>query len=137
MNDMEKQLTYQELLAAYNKLLMENEFLHKEIDRLQALLHSRDIPMKQHTTKRHLSLKRKWMSSAICSRDVRMCLHGDGAAGQAGSRATSRCAGTNGTDNCVTRKSTSVQNVPTGRLNHWNMRTYTGILKGKVRTDKM
>lgn len=59
MNDMEKQLTYQELLAAYNKLLMENEFLHKEIDRLQALLHSRDIPMKQHTTKRHLSLEEK------------------------------------------------------------------------------
>ena len=36
MNDMGKQITYQELLAAYNKLLMENEFLHKEVDRLQA-----------------------------------------------------------------------------------------------------
>ena len=31
---MGKQITYQKLLAAYNKLLMENEFLHKEIDRL-------------------------------------------------------------------------------------------------------
>ena len=29
---MGKQLTYQELLAAYNKLLMENELLHKEVD---------------------------------------------------------------------------------------------------------
>ena len=28
---MGKQLTYQELLAAYNKLLKENEFLHKEV----------------------------------------------------------------------------------------------------------
>ena len=42
---MGKQITYQELLAAYNKLLMENEFLHKEVDRLQALLNSKDIPM--------------------------------------------------------------------------------------------
>ena len=33
---MEKQLTYQELLTAYNKLLKENESLHKEINKLQA-----------------------------------------------------------------------------------------------------
>ena len=44
MNDMGTQLTYQELLAAYNKLLRENEFLHKEVDRLQALLNNKDIP---------------------------------------------------------------------------------------------
>ena len=46
---MGKQITYQELLAAYNKLLMENEFLHKEVDRLQALLNSKDIPMTEAT----------------------------------------------------------------------------------------
>ena len=38
VNDMRKQPTYQELLAVYNKLLMENELLHKEIDRLLSLL---------------------------------------------------------------------------------------------------
>ena len=43
--------TYQELLAAYNKLLMENEVLHKEIDRL----HSTASPI----MKQHLSLKEK------------------------------------------------------------------------------
>lgn len=59
MNDMGKQITYQELLAAYNKLLMENEFLHKEVDRLQALLNSKDIPMTQPIMKQHLSLEEK------------------------------------------------------------------------------
>ena len=59
MNDMGKQLTYQELLAAYNKLLKENEFLHKEVDRLQALLSNKDIPMEQQTIKQHLSLEEK------------------------------------------------------------------------------
>lgn len=56
---MGKQITYQELLAAYNKLLMENEFLHKEVDRLQALLNSKDIPMTQSIMKQHLSLEEK------------------------------------------------------------------------------
>ena len=56
---MGKQLTYQELLAAYNKLLKENEFLHKEVDRLQALLSNKDIPMEQQTIKQHLSLEEK------------------------------------------------------------------------------
>ena len=56
---MGKQLTYQELLAAYNKLLKENEFLHKEVDRLQALLSNKDIPMEQQTIKQHLSLDEK------------------------------------------------------------------------------
>ena len=59
MNDMGKQLTYQELLAAYNKLLMENEFLHKKVDRLQALLNSKDIHMTQPIMKQHLSLEEK------------------------------------------------------------------------------
>ena len=59
MNDMGKQATYQELLAAYNKLLMENGFLHKEVDRLQALLNSKDIHMTQPITKQHLSLEEK------------------------------------------------------------------------------
>ena len=54
-----KQITYQELLAAYNKLLMENEFLHKEVDRLQALLNNKDIPLEQQTIKQHLSLEEK------------------------------------------------------------------------------
>ena len=56
---MGKQTTYQKLLAAYNKLLMENEFLHKEVDRLQALLNSKDIHITQPITKQHLSLEEK------------------------------------------------------------------------------
>ena len=51
--------TYQELLAAYNKLLMENELLHKEIDRLQSLLSSKGTPSTLPIMKRHLSLKEK------------------------------------------------------------------------------
>ena len=116
MNDMGKQITYQELLAAYNKLLMENEFLHKEVDRLQALLNSKDIPMTQPIMKQHLSLEEK-VYSVICSRDARMCLHGDGTVGQVENQVTSQCAGMNGTGNCVTRKSISAQNVPTGCSN--------------------
>ena len=59
MNDMGGKLTYQELLAAYNKLLMENELLHKEIDRLQSLLSSKGTPSTLPIMKRHLSLKEK------------------------------------------------------------------------------
>ena len=59
MNDMGKQLTYQELLAAYNKLLMENELLHKEVDRLQSLLCSKGTHLTQPIIKRHLSLEEK------------------------------------------------------------------------------
>ena len=55
---MGKQLAYQELLTAYNKLLVENGFLHKEAGKLQVLLNSN--PMGQQTTiKRHLSLEEK------------------------------------------------------------------------------
>ena len=59
MNDMGGKLTYQELLAAYNKLLMENELLHKEIDRLQSLLSSKGTPSTLPIMKRHLTLKEK------------------------------------------------------------------------------
>ena len=59
MNDMGKQLTYQELLAAYNKLLMENELLHKEIDRLQSLLSSKGASSTLLAMKQHLSLEEK------------------------------------------------------------------------------
>lgn len=59
MNDMEKQPTYQELLEAYNKLLMENELLHKEIDMLQSLLNSKGTSSTRPTIKQHLSLEEK------------------------------------------------------------------------------
>ena len=51
--------TYQELLAAYNKLLMENELLHKEIDRLQSLLSSKSASSTLPAMKQHLSLEEK------------------------------------------------------------------------------
>ena len=51
--------TYQELLAAYNKLLMENELLHKEIDRLQSLLSSKGASSTLPAMKQHLSLEEK------------------------------------------------------------------------------
>ena len=56
---MGKQLTYQELLAAYNKLLMENEYLHKEVDRLQSLLSSKGASSTLPAMKQHLSLEEK------------------------------------------------------------------------------
>ena len=56
---MGKQPTYQELLAAYNKLLMENKLLHKEIDRLRSLLSNKDSSPMPPTIKRHLSLEEK------------------------------------------------------------------------------
>ena len=56
---MGKQPTFQELLAAYNKLLKENENLHKEVDRLQSLLSRKDTPSTPHIIKRHLSLEEK------------------------------------------------------------------------------
>lgn len=59
MNDMEELPTYQELLSAYDKLLMENECLHKEIDRLQSLLNSKGTPLTLPIIKRHLSLEEK------------------------------------------------------------------------------
>ena len=56
---MGKQLTYQELLNLYNKLLMENELLHKEIDRLRLLQSNKDVLSTQTTMKQHLSLEEK------------------------------------------------------------------------------
>ena len=56
---MGKQPTYQELLAAYNKLLMENELLHKEVERLQSLLSSKGTPLTLPIIKQHLSLEEK------------------------------------------------------------------------------
>ena len=40
-------------------LLMENEYLHKEVDRLQSLLSSKSIPSMPSTIKQHLSLEEK------------------------------------------------------------------------------
>ena len=40
------------------------------------------------------------MCSAICSKGVRMCLRGDGTAGQAENQVTSQYVGTNGTGKC-------------------------------------
>ena len=56
---MGKQPTYQELLAVYNKLLMENKLLHKEVDRLQSLLNGKGTPLTLPIIKRHLSLEEK------------------------------------------------------------------------------
>ncbi len=56
---MGKQLAYQELLTAYNKLLIENEFLHKEVDKLQSLLSSDEALSTQPAMKQHLSLEEK------------------------------------------------------------------------------
>ena len=56
---MGKQPAYQELLASYNKLLMENELLHKEIDKLRALLSSKNNSTTPLDIKRHLSLEEK------------------------------------------------------------------------------
>ena len=59
LNDMGTQLTYQELFAAYNKFLMENEYLHKEVDRLQSLLSSKGASSTLPAMKQHLSLEEK------------------------------------------------------------------------------
>lgn len=117
MNDMGKQITYQELLAAYNKLLMENEFLHKEVDRLQALLNSKDIPMTQPIMKQHLSLEEKvsvFRNLFKGREDVFARRWYSRTSGKSGYQPV---CGMNGTGNCVTRKSISAQNVPTGCSN--------------------
>ena len=54
---MGKQPTYQELLAAYNKLLIENEYLHKEVNRLQSLLNSKGTHSTPPTMKRHREIR--------------------------------------------------------------------------------
>ena len=114
---MGKQITYQELLAAYNKLLMENEFLHKEVDRLQALLNSKDIPMTQPIMKQHLSLEEKVSVFRNLFKGRENVFARRWYNRTSGKSGTSRCVGTNGTGNCVTRESISAQNVPTGCSN--------------------
>ena len=116
---------------------MENELLHKEVDRLQSLLCSKGTHLTQPIIKRHLSLEEKWMCSAISSKDVRMYSRGDGTAGQAENPATSLYVGTNGIGNCVTRKDINVRNAPTGLSSPWSMRISIDILKGRVRTGRM
>lgn len=83
---MGKQPTYQELLEAYNKLLMENGLLHKEIDMLQSLLNSKGTSSTRPTIKQHLSLEEKVDVFA------RRCI-----VGQVENQATSLYAGMNGT----------------------------------------
>ena len=56
---MGKQPTYQELLAAYNKLLMENQHLREKIGELQTLLGSKNNSTTPLAIKRHLSLEEK------------------------------------------------------------------------------
>ena len=51
--------TYQELLAAYNELLVENQHLRKKIGELQALLGSKNNFTTPLVIKRHLSLEEK------------------------------------------------------------------------------
>ena len=130
---MGKQLTYQELLAAYNKLLMENEYLHKEVDRLQSLLSSKGASSTLPAMKQHLSLEEKVDVFRNLFKGREDVFARRWYSRQAENPATSLCAGTNGTGNYVTRKSISVRNVPTGRLNRWSMRISTGILKEKAR----
>ena len=59
MNDMGKQFTYQELLASYNKLLVENQQLREKIGELQTLLNSKNNFTMPPAIKRHLSLEEK------------------------------------------------------------------------------
>ena len=136
MNDMGKQLTYQELLAAYNKLLKENEFLHKEVDRLQTLLNSK-IPMTQPIMKQHLSLEEKvsvFRNLFKGREDVFARRWHSRTSGKSGYQPVCR----NEWDRQLCdKKSISARNVPTGCSNRWSMRIYTGILKGKPRTGRM
>ena len=56
---MGKQFTYQELLASYNKLLVENQQLREKIGELQTLLNSKNNFTMPPAIKRHLSLEEK------------------------------------------------------------------------------
>ncbi len=56
---MGKQPTYQELLAAYNKLLMENQHLREKIGELQTVLGSKNNSTTPLAIERHLSLEEK------------------------------------------------------------------------------
>lgn len=58
-DDMEKQLTYEELLDEYNRLLAENRLLHEEMDKLKALLNGRNSVTAPPIVKSYLSLVEK------------------------------------------------------------------------------
>ena len=58
-DDMEKQLTYEELLDEYNRLLAENRLLHEEMDKLKALLNDRNSVTVPPIVKSYLSLEEK------------------------------------------------------------------------------
>lgn len=59
LNDMEKRLTYEELLDEYNRLLAENRLLHEEMDKLKALLSDRNSVTAPPIVKSYLSLEEK------------------------------------------------------------------------------
>ena len=134
LNDMEKQPTYQELLAAYNKLLMENKLLHKEIDRLQSLLNNKGVLSTPSTIKRHLSLEEKvnvFRNLFKGREDVFARRWYSRTSGKSGYQPVCR----NEWDRLLcNKKKINAQNAPTGRSNRWNTRIYTGILRGKART---
>ena len=137
LDDMEKRLIYEELLDEYNRLLAENRLLHEEMDKLKALLNDRNSVTAPPIVKSYLSLEEKVDVFRNLFKGRGTCLRGDGTAGPPGNPATSLYAGTNGTGSCATRKDTDVRNAPIGCSKHWSMRIYTGILRGKVRTDRM
>ena len=56
---MKKALTYEELLTAYNKLLVENDNLRKEISRLQASMNGNNISAPSRKIIQRLSLEEK------------------------------------------------------------------------------
>ena len=59
LDDMEKRLTYEELLDEYNRLLAENRLLHEEMDKLKALLNDRNSLTASPIVKRNLSPEEK------------------------------------------------------------------------------
>lgn len=59
LDDMEKRLTYEELLDEYNRLLAENRLLHEEMDKLKALLSDRNSVTAPPIVKSYLSLEEK------------------------------------------------------------------------------
>ena len=59
LDDMEKRLTYEELLDEYNRLLAENRLLHEEMNKLKALLSDRNSVTAPPIVKSYLSLEEK------------------------------------------------------------------------------
>lgn len=137
LDDMEKRLIYEELLDEYNRLLAENRLLHEEMDKLKALLNDRNSVTAPPIVKSYLSLEEKvdvFRNLFKGREDVFARRWYSRTTGKSGYQLY---AGTNGTGSCATRKDTDVRNAPIGCSKHWSMRIYTGILRGKVRTDRM